>query len=250
MDAHRPPAPSAAWAFFLDVDGTLLHLAATPDAVRLTPDTAAVVRALHRATGGATALVSGRAIADLDAIFGAPPLPAAGQHGFERRGSASAIQRDDLDARRLDAARQRLASVVDAHQGLLLEDKGHSLALHYRGAPAHAAVADHTMRGLARELGADYRIQRGKHVLELRPRAGDKGEAITAFLLEPPFADRIPVFVGDDLTDEDAFAVVESLGGHSVKVGEGPSRARWRLHDPDAVREWLARALAPDARDS
>ena len=198
-----------------------------------------LVHALHAATGGAIALVSGRAIDDVDRLFPGGTLPIAGQHGLERRDSAGATTRATIDVTELARARARLAELAARHEGLLLEDKGMSLALHYRAAPQHAALVHDVVRGTAAALGDAWFVQRGKRVVELRPASADKGEAIRAYLAEAPFAGRVPVFLGDDVTDEHGFEEVNQLGGYSIKVGEGESVARWRLRDVRAVERWL-----------
>jgi trehalose 6-phosphate phosphatase len=123
-----------------------------------------------------------------------------------------------------------------------------TLALHYRRAPELREVAERAMRALAGSLGDAFELQAGKFVFELKPSGKDKGSAIAEFMREAPFSGRLPVFIGDDLTDEHGFDVVNRLGGHSVKVGPGPSRARWRLEDASAVREWLAACIEREDR--
>jgi trehalose 6-phosphate phosphatase len=226
------------------VDGTLLELAPTPDAVRVRPETHDLVHALHAATGGAVALVSGRAIADVDVLFPGIALPIAGQHGLERRDAAGATTRLPVRAESRARARQRLAELAARHAGLLLEDKGMSLALHYRAAPQHEALVHDVVRGAAAALGHEWLVQRGKMVVELRPSGVDKGAAIAAYLAGAPFSGRVPVFLGDDVTDEHGFEEVNRLGGHSIKVGDGASAARWRLRDVPAVERWLGELLA------
>lgn len=216
-----------------------MALASSPSGARLSPTMHTVVRALHTRASGALALVSGRSLADLDRLFGEPALPAAGQHGLERRGADGQLTRTEACAPRLDDARARLGGLVARHAGLLVEDKGMSIALHYRGAPRLAAYAHRVMRGLALELGGTYCIQAGKRVVELRPASVDKGDAIAAFMASAPFHGRAPLFIGDDATDEHGFARVNDLGGHSIKVGAGRTQARWRLRDVDAVLAWL-----------
>jgi trehalose 6-phosphate phosphatase len=136
-------------------------------------------------------------------------------------------------------ARARLAELAARHEGLLLEDKGMSLALHYRAAPQHEALVHDVVRGTAAALGNDWLVQRGKMVVELRPAGADKGMAIAGFLADAPFAGRVPVFLGDDVTDEHGFEEVNRLGGHSIKIGDGSSAARWRLRDVYEVERWL-----------
>jgi trehalose 6-phosphate phosphatase len=248
---ERPPLPaaSASWALFLDVDGTLLEHAERPDAVRVDPALGRLLAQLHRATAGALALVSGRAVADLDALFAPLVLPAAGQHGLERRDAAGRIHLHPFPVPALRRAAARLAEFAARHAGLLLEDKGLNLALHYRQAPQFADAARGAASAAAAELGGGFELQAGKMVIEIKPGGRDKGLAIEEFMREPPFHGRTPVFVGDDATDEYGFGVVNRLGGHAIKVGAGPSGARWRLADAAQVREWLGRcafALRPD----
>jgi trehalose 6-phosphate phosphatase len=236
-----PPPPSSDWAYFLDVDGTLIPLASSPSDVRLSPATHAAVRALQMRAQGALALVSGRSLSDLDRLFGEPALAAAGQHGLERRGADGQRTCVETSPQHLDRARARLRGLVARHDGLLVEDKGMSIALHYRAAPRLAGYAHRTMRALSLDLGGTFCIQAGKRVVELRPASFDKGDAIAAFMNDVPFRGRVPVFIGDDATDEHGFARVNGLGGHSIKVGAGPTQARWRLRDVAAVHDWLRR---------
>jgi trehalose 6-phosphate phosphatase len=232
-----------AWAYFFDVDGTLLDIADSPVAVRVTADLRGLIGALHRSSGGAVALVSGRAIADIDRLFPGIRLPAAGQHGLERRSSTGVVTRHAMP-QHLDSARQCLTQAVAGKPGLFVEDKGLSLALHYRRAPRLAGYAHRLMRSLLRDLGARYGLQTGKRVVELKPTGTDKGRAVRDFMREDPFEGRTPVFVGDDATDEDAFAVVNRLRGYSIKVGRGRTVAHWRLPTVAAVQRWL-RAGSP-----
>jgi trehalose 6-phosphate phosphatase len=235
------PAPLASWAYFFDIDGTLVDIAPAPAEIVLERELQSLIRELYDATGGALALISGRAISDVDSIFGEVSLPVAGQHGLERRGRAGKITRHHLASEKLDFARARLAQAIATHPELFLEDKGLSLALHYRSAPKLASFAHRTMRGVAAAMGPEYALQSGKRVVELKPSGKDKGDAVREFMLEAPFHGRTPVFVGDDVTDEHGFAVVNSLDGHSIKVGGGPTAAEWRLPNVRAVRSWLER---------
>jgi trehalose 6-phosphate phosphatase len=228
-------------ALFLDVDGTLLHIADTPDAVTIDRATVDLLRRIHRATGGATALISGRCIADVDRLFAPLALPVAGQHGFERRDAAGEVRRHAEPLPELAEVRARLERFAAGHPGVLIEDKELTLAAHYRLAPAAGPALEALAERLAAQCGGVLAIQRGKMVFELRPAGKDKGTAIAEFLEEAPFRGRTPVFLGDDLTDEYGFSIVNGRGGVSVKVGEGPTEANSRLPDVDAVRTWLAR---------
>ena len=242
-----PPAPSVAWAYFLDVDGTLIDLADTPDAVHIDAALFELIARLHRASGGAVALISGRAIADLQKRLGTLRLPLAGQHGLERRDAAGRRWTQATPPAAKSAIKRALAPVLARHPGLLLEDKGLTLALHYRRAPQLAAYALRLMDGLAASAGAGLELQRGKCVAEIKPAGTDKGTALAAFLAQPPFKGRRPVFIGDDRNDERGFAAVNKLKGISIKVGKGASCARFRLRDVAAVRLWLGDALKGDA---
>jgi len=235
------------WAFFLDIDGTLLALAATPAGVTVDSGLKQTLGQLRTATGGAIALISGRQIGELDRLFAPLRLPTAGQHGIERRDGSGVVHRHAAPSDRFVEIKHRLAPLVARHPGLLLEEKDLTLAIHYRQVPS---LGGHLHR-LLRELvnpAENLRLQPGKMVLEIIPIGSDKGSTITAFMCEHPFHGRIPVFLGDDVTDEYGFSVVNAMDGHSIKVGPGRSAARWRLPDVQAVRSWLeqcANTLAP-----
>ncbi|HET7032160.1 MAG TPA: trehalose-phosphatase [Casimicrobiaceae bacterium] len=247
----RPPALDTRCALFLDIDGTLLDLASTPDSVRVDADIRALLPALAKRLGGAVALITGRALADADRLFGGLALPVAGQHGLERRAADGTIHLHEASMRGLERLRRELARFATRHPGLLLEDKGATLALHYRRAPGLAAHVHRTLRTMLRTtaVSAQWRLQPGKRILEIKPDGRDKGTAMLEYMAEPPFSGRLPVFVGDDLTDEYGFVAATHLGGWAVKVGRGPTRARFRLRDVAAVRAWLgAEAPVPHAR--
>ncbi len=238
-----PPPPADDWALFLDVDGCLLDLADTPDAVVVPDGLRGRLDALQSRLDGALALVSGRSIAMLDALFAPSRFNAVGLHGVERRSpeEASNGAPPPPELAGIGKAAARLATVYD---GVVVEDKGPALALHWRRAPdaepALLAFAAHSVEQLP-----GYRLQHGKQVVELYPGGADgegidKGHAITRFLQAPPFRGRLPVFAGDDLTDESGFEAVNAQAGVSVLVGQRtPSAARFRLQDPAAVRAWL-----------
>jgi trehalose 6-phosphate phosphatase len=236
--AVDPPAPSGDWAYFFDIDGTLVETAARPGAVQVHDDLVALLDRLRAETAGAVALISGRSIEDIDRLFPGAGFPAAGQHGCERRDAEGTVQRHPPDER-LHAIRDRLAIASARHDGLLLEDKGASLALHYREAPRLAGYAHRAVRAAHAALGGQYALLAGKRVVELAPSGRDKGWAVLEFMQEAPFMGRRPVFVGDDQTDEFGFGAVNDLRGVSIKVGAGPTVARWRLAGVRAVRNWL-----------
>lgn len=253
MTTRRMPPFAPDWALFLDVDGTLVDFALRPQEVRVGAELQGLLGQLQAAMDGAIALVSGRSVEDVDALFAPLTLPVAGQHGTERRGADGVIRRHAPPLERLGHAAAALVQLTAAHSGLVLENKGMTLALHYRLAPGLRALVEQEMRTLAAGLGDAFELQTGKFVMEIKPSGRDKGSAIAEFLAERPFAGRQPVFIGDDLTDEPGFEVVNRAGGHSVKVGPGITRARWHLFDATAVRRWLesyAAAFAPHGAKS
>ena len=236
------------WALFLDVDGTILAIAATPAAVRVPGRAIAALASAHEELDGALALVSGRSIADLDRLFAPLRLPTAGVHGAERR-TAAGLVRIEENAVALAPARTLLERWVAAHPGALLEDKQAALALHYRNVPELDAAARAAAAAAVAEVGPAFHIQEGKRVLEIKATAIGKGNAIAQFMAERPFIGRRPVFVGDDLTDEDGFEVVNRLDGHSIAVGVArPTHARWRVPDEAHVLDWLESPSRAKAR--
>jgi trehalose 6-phosphate phosphatase len=240
------PAFDPAWALFLDVDGTLLDLGQRPADVTVRPGLIRTLEALRRVVP--VALVSGRPLADLDRLFAPLVLPAAGQHGAERRSADGRMHRATVSHAALAHAKALLTAWVSAHQGTLLEDKGASLALHFRGAPNFEAEAGRACHDALQRLGDGFLLGTGNMVLEIRPRGWDKGRALAEFMHEKPFAGHVPVFVGDDTTDEDGFRAANRLGGLSIKVGNGPTAARWRLEDVAQVLAWLDRFAQWSAR--
>lgn len=231
--------PRGDWAYFFDIDGTLVDIADSPAGVRLDRDLRELIERVYRTAGGAVALISGRSIADIDRLFPGIRFPAAGQHGIERRDASGRVSCHAFPSQRLEWVHERLAAAAARHPKLLLEHKGLSLALHYRRAPQLGGYAHRLARSLLARLGGQYCLQTGKRVVEMKPAGKDKGAAVLEFMQEEPFRGRTPVFVGDDVTDEYGFATVNRLRGHSVKVGAGRTVARWRVRDVRAVRAWL-----------
>ena len=231
------------WALFLDIDGTLLEIAATPQAVHTARADTHLIAALYEKTEGALALVSGRSLAKIDELFAPLKLPAAGQHGVERRDARGKVYRPSVPPNVLARASQHIADFAARHAGLVFEHKGYSMALHYRLAPRLAGAAHAVVREAARTVGCGVEVQAGKMVAELKLAGHDKGRAIEAFMNEKPFAGRVPVFLGDDLTDEHGFRVVQRLGGIAIKIGAGETVAPWRLLNPAAARAWLGEWL-------
>lgn len=231
-------------ALLLDFDGTLAEIAPRPEAVVVPPGTVEMLGGLRSRLGGALALVSGRSIATLDGFLTPLKLDAAGLHGAEFRLQGKLIAPSPppgLEALRRDL-RQRLAAMGDS-DGLLIEDKPTSVALHWRLRPALADDARRAMGMLLGSAGPLWRLQPGDHVLELTPAGADKGTALRRVMAEPPFLGRIPIFCGDDASDEPAFAAAQALGGVGVKVGPGPTAAAARMADATALRVQLGQLL-------
>ena len=250
LRAVPPPTPSRDWALFLDVDGCLLDFASTPGGVHVPEGLTDVLGDLHGALDGALALVSGRPLAQLDALFAPLHLPAAGLHGLQIRSHDDVVDTSGEVPPALLALRFTAQALAAKFPGALVEDKGTSLALHWRGAPA-AEEPLHEMATSALTALPGYHLQPGNQVIEVRPDGSDKGTAITRLMAKEPFAGRTPVFVGDDLTDEHGFAAVNALDGISILVGgRMPNAARFHLHDPAALRDWLREAAASLSRRS
>ncbi|MCC4635516.1 trehalose-phosphatase [Xanthomonas dyei] len=243
-DAHSPlPSPPLlddACALFLDVDGTLIDFADSPESVRLLPEVREAVVQLSERLNGAIALVSGRPLAQLDALFAPLLLPAAGLHGHELRSdvAARAAMPQDTSAF-LHGLHQRAAALTHKHTGVLVEDKGVSVALHWRAQPdAGPDVMAFAQSEIAQLSG--YRLQPGDHVVEFVPEGSNKGLAVEQLMQTAAFAGRTPVFVGDDLTDEFGFDAANRLGGWSILVGDrAQTSARFRVDGTAAVHAWL-----------
>jgi trehalose 6-phosphate phosphatase len=248
LPVTSPPALDRQAALFLDVDGTLLDIAPHPEQVTVSPELPGLLQRLAAERGGALALISGRPIADLDRLFRPWHGAAAGLHGIERRGAdgndapAAATDDDRVAAAALDRIRPELAALARQWPGVWLEDKGRTVALHYRAAPqAGGAVRDAAAR-LLQEMDDGLRLISGKMVIEFQPRRYNKGRVIVAFMAESPFRGRTPVFLGDDTTDEDGFAEINHRGGVSIRIGAHSSCdtvAAYRLPSVNAALEWL-----------
>lgn len=228
-------------ALFLDFDGTLVDLAPQPEAVIVPPGLTRSLAALAEYLGGALAVISGRPIAQIDAFLEPLHLPAAGVHGAERRTAAGELAL--LHTHPLEHVEEVAAELVAQHPRLRIETKRGSVALHYRQAPELEQICLHAMQAAVQE-SPGMALLRGKMVVEAKPGGASKGNAIEAFLQEPPFAGRMPIFVGDDVTDEVGFATVQRLQGLGVKVGEGATVAWHRLDSAAALRDRLHTAAA------
>ena len=232
-----PPALLKRPALFLDMDGVLAPLAATPDAVVPDARRTAVLRRLADRLEGRVAILSGRTIAEIDRIADSAAPSASGVHGLERRRADGSLDHAAADPSVRDAvvAFERFAR---DRPGMIVEDKAVSAGLHYRGAPTEAEAAEALAHSLAVETG--LALQAGNLVVELKTPGTDKGTALGAFMMELPFAGSVPVMLGDDLTDEDGFRAAADLGGFGVLVGP-PRRtaATFGLPDVEAVLTWL-----------
>jgi trehalose 6-phosphate phosphatase len=232
------PLPASAWCLFLDVDGTLLELADHPGGVTVDPELMQLIERLRLAAQGAVALVSGRTIADLDRLFRAPQLPLAGMHGCERRDAQGGMHVAPVALAQLAEARAGLQQLVARTPGLLLEDKGAGLALHF----LRVRELEHQLRAevavLAAPLVPEFALLDGHAVIEIKPAAHTKDSAVSAFMKDAPFRGRRPIFIGDDLTDYGGFAAVRRYDGLAIAVGPRVT-SEWRLTGPTEVREWL-----------
>ena len=245
---EAPPPLDRRAALFIDIDGTLLDLAPRPELVRVPADLPFLLNRLTEERSGALALISGRRLADLDRLFRPWRGAAAGLHGMERRradgSSVSGGERpqDQAAATALDQLRPVLDRMARRLPGVWLEDKGQTLALHYRAAAEQGAEIRDLAERLVADAGGGLRLILGKMVIELQPRDHGKGRAIAAFMAEAPFHGRQPVFLGDDTTDEDGFIEVNRRGGLSIRVGEPGAKtaAGFTLPAVAATLSWLA----------
>jgi trehalose 6-phosphate phosphatase len=230
-----PPEITSGMALLLDLDGTLLDFAPTPDAVVVPPALPPALATLQARLGGALAIVTGRPVAQIDALL--PGLPAvAGEHGGAIRHAPGATVEREPHPPVPPAWLAEAEAALAAHPGTLLERKAQGVTLHFRRAPE----AGPALRALAESLLAllpSHTLLAGSMVWEVRPRGIHKGNAVRALMSRPPFAGRTPLFVGDDVTDEDAIAAARALGGIGLKVDES-------FGTPQGVRDWLAREAA------
>jgi trehalose 6-phosphate phosphatase len=235
-------------AILLDIDGTLLDLAPTPREVWVPPGLAETLSRLRDRTSGALALVSGRSLNDIDLIFAPEQFPAVGGHGAEMRIStdseAVAVHAPPMDKE----LKRRLAAIAKLSPGILLEDKGYSLALHYRLAP-HAEKAIYEAVSLIRAdlPNAPIEVLPGKCVCEIKQSGFDKATGVRELMTHAPFRGRRPIFIGDDVTDESVFAMMPDLGGLAFSVGRRAQGVTDYFDDPRDVRAWLARLIDGEA---
>ena len=229
-------------ALLLDVDGTLLDLASTPDGVVVPRPLASTLRDLLAQSGGAVALVSGRTIATLDRLFGPLAMPAIGGHGAEMRltgdGPITKRRPAPLGAR----LRRQLHALAWIDPRLLVEDKLHSVAVHYRLVLEREDLLKREVEAIvAADHASEVESLFGKAVIEVKPKHFNKGTAVAELMTCEPFAGRTPLFIGDDTTDETVFAILPELGGYGFSVGREMAGADGVFESPQAVRAWLAR---------
>lgn len=225
-------------ALFLDFDGTLVDLAPRPEDVRVSDDVIVALARLQDRLEGALAVVSGRPISQIDQFLAPLHLPAAGLHGLEHRFTVNAdiVRVEPCPEIRALKGAVRNSGLLE--KGVFLEDKGATVAFHYRAVPGMEAAVTRLVEEAVKALPALH-IIRGKMVVEAKPFASDKGSAVHSFLEHPPFKGRKPIFIGDDVTDEDGIAAAQEAGGIGIKVGDGETCAHYRLADVAAVHDWL-----------
>ena len=236
------PEPCLDWALFLDFDGCIVDIAPTPEAVHVPDHLPSLLIALREALGGAVAIVSGRPIEQIDSFLGTSVPAVAGLHGLERRKAYGGIVRPPLPRSDLRVVRASLEAFAAAHPGVLVEDKKHTVALHYRLSPSLRDHCRDIVNAALNHAPQGWQVVEGKCVFEIRPCGATKGTAIDAFMGEAPFLGRTPVFCGDDITDEDGFGVANARGGVSIRVGEGSAtRAVVQVDTVAELLDWLTR---------
>ena len=235
-------------ALLLDVDGTLIDIADTPHDVVMPPSLRTTLSDLLKLSGGGVALVSGRTIEALDALFAPLTPPAIGEHGAEIRLSVSAPTLKQRPASLSDAVRRQLHLLADIDPHVLVEDKAHSVALHYRLAHRQEAVLKREVAAIVAEESTDVEMLFGKAVIDIKPRLFSKGSAVCELMTHPPFKGRTPLFIGDDTTDESVFGILPDLGGSGYSVGRPVPETQGTFRSPEQVRLWLERVAAHSGR--
>ncbi|MBJ3778406.1 trehalose-phosphatase [Acuticoccus mangrovi] len=235
-----PPVPATP-ALFLDFDGTLVDIADRPDGIHVAPSLPGLIERLLAATGGAVAVVTGRKVEDIDGFLKVP-VAAAGMHGLEIRPAPGAAIETAPPPPEIAVLRGRILGWPILGGGVTMEDKGAGLAVHYRAAPDMEAAVKAAMHETIADLPALHFIP-GKMVVEAKGKGFDKGAAVRTFMTHAPFVGRTPIFIGDDVTDEDGMRAATALGGFGIKVGEGDTDAAYRLPDVPSVHDWLSTFL-------
>ena len=245
VPSRRPPIELLRGAsLFLDFDGTLVDIAPRPDSVEVSAALRSLIGRLSERLDGRVAILTGRSAADIEQLFDPLSVAIGGHHGLETRngGRSEAIERPPV----LDEIVETLRQLEREHPGVLVEDKPLGIALHYREAPAAEAACRIAVEQAAERSGLE--IQPGKMVFELKPPGGNKGLALRRLMNEPPFAGTVPLFLGDDLTDEPGFDAAQELGGAGVLIGDrSPTVAEYRLDSVEEALAWLADACEQPA---
>ena len=241
------------WAVFLDFDGTLVDIAEEPTAIVVPTGLGETLERLKGRMGGALALISGRSMSDIDGFLSPHSFDAAAIYGATHRVGDIIDLQSGKDTDRLRPAVARLSRVLNSFDGILIEDKGCAVAVHWRKAPNREPMIIDLVGSVIFELAPGFRLQLGKAVAEIAPLHADKGQAIKSILATPTYRDRRPIYIGDDLADLAAFDMVSSLGGVSVQVGSDASAAPYWLPDPASVRlrleSWAAGMPVDPKRD-
>lgn len=252
-EAEMLPSPQAIdierTALLLDVDGTLLDIAATPYSVVVPPSLGTILSGLLEASGGAVALVSGRTIETLDGLFAPLSVPAIGGHGAEIRVFPHGPRMQWLPAMITGPLRRQIHTLARVDPHVLVEDKPHSVAVHYRLALQQENFLMNEVAAIvSREPHGDIEILFGKAVIEIKPTLFSKGSAVTELMRYPPFIGRVPLFIGDDMTDESVFGILPELAGCGYSVGRAVAGAHGTFRSPEHVRAWLTQVWSHSGR--
>lgn len=230
-----PPDLDRTTALFLDLDGTLLEIAATPDEVVVPPGLPALLMALHALLGGAVAIVTGRSLATTDSLLKPFVAAAAGEHGVSLRLDDGTREDVKFNAAVPRTWRESLAAAAERWPGLLVEAKPHGIAIHYRLVPDREKEVWRMARALVPDDHPKFRLIPARKAVEIGPRTTSKGQAVERLMAHQPFRGRRPIFVGDDFTDEAGMEAARRLGGEGLRVAEVFGG------EPAAVRAWLQR---------
>jgi trehalose 6-phosphate phosphatase len=233
MVSPQPPRPDRNWALFLDIDGTLLDIAESPNAVTVPLDLPETLLAASRFLSGALVLVSGRMLDDIDRLMAPLHLPCAAEHGAVLRFSDGSQQAPGAKSAIPVALRNQLRAVVRRWPGVRVEEKQFTVAVHFRSAPTREGEVHALVKAIAQSAGPAFEVLSARMAFEIRHREFCKGSAVRAFMRTPAFDSRIPVFVGDDVTDEDGFDAARALGGMALNVPIVFG------NEPANVRRWL-----------
>jgi trehalose 6-phosphate phosphatase len=233
MVSPQPPRPDRNWALFLDIDGTLLDIAESPNAVVVPADLPETLLAASQFLSGALALVSGRRLADIDRLMAPLHLPCAAEHGAMLRFFDGSQRTSGMRCAVPAALRDQLRAVVRRWPGVHVEEKQFTVAVHFRLAPAREREVHALVKAIAQSAGPGFEVLSARKAFEIRHREFCKGSAVRTFMQTSPFVSRVPVFAGDDVTDEDGFDAARTLGGMAlnVRVAFG--------NEPANVRSWL-----------